>query len=158
MSADITVLSTSQRLIVDQATGSVSIINAGPAGAPGIREYMVPIWAEESLNLATGRVWSFGNGIATWSAGEGVVIFVPSGYICELVGVTLHVGGTTASVAVEIDGTAIYTLVGSTNIESEELVTPVAITNGEVLNFNTTAVTAGAGENIVTAWLRYTKT
>jgi hypothetical protein len=158
MSTDITVLSTSQRIIIDKATGSISIVNAGPSGASGIREYMVPIWAEENDTLATGRVWSFGNSGTAWASGEGIVIFVPTGYICELVGVTLHVGGTTASVAVEIDGTTIHTLVGTTNIESEELTTPVAISNGEVLNFNTTAVTAGGTANTVTAWLRYTKT
>ncbi len=125
-----------------------SIIGAG----------LIPIWAEENAPLATATFeWAFGNGADTLS-GFGVVVHVPTGFQCEVVAMSLSIGAGTATVEINLNGVnqgsaADVTVSAGTSVVNK-LTTPLAIVDGDVLNFRTTTAAGGLASNQVCAWLR----
>lgn len=127
---------------------------------PTKHQYMVPIWAEENGALGAGSYeWAFGNGANTPS-NRGIAIYVPSGYICELVAISATLNAGSATIDAQINGSS----VGSVSVDTAtsrsnttELSTPYEITNADRLNFRTSTQTGTSAPNTVTAWLRYTE-
>jgi len=127
----------------------------------GIGEYMVPVWAEENSSLsANAYEWAFGNG-ANSPADGGLTVYVPSGWECHVVAMSLRIGSGTATVQLVHNGTskgndcnvAIAAGQGNTNE-----VTPLQINNNDYINFRTQAASGTSAPCVVTAWLRYRKT
>jgi hypothetical protein len=123
-------------------------------------EYMVPIWAEENSSLAsTTYEWAFGNG-ATTPADCGMTVYVPSGWTCEVVAMSLTVNGGTATVELVHNGTPkgsdAQVVLSSGQQAMDELGTPLAISNGDLINFRTYAASGTSGPCVVTAFLKYT--
>lgn len=121
--------------------------------------YMTPLWAEENANIGAGNYeWAFGNGANTPNDG-GVTIFVPSGYSCQVIGMSLRIGSGTATVELVKNGTlqgsncdvTVSTGQGATNTISP----PISVSDGDYLNFRTTNAANGSAPNVVTAWLEY---
>ena len=136
----------------------------GAQGDPGsLTSYMFPVWAEENAALVTGGYeWAFGNG-ADSALDDGVTIYVPSGFTCTVVAMSLRLGTTPTAITVELGLNGV--LQGSncdvtcTGVRSatNDSFTPVAISNGEYIVFRTTSVSGStAGPNVVTAWLKMT--
>lgn len=124
-------------------------------------EYMYPVWAEENSTLAaTTYEWAYGNGASTPNDG-GITMYVPSGWTCTLVAMSLRLGSGTATVEAVINGAvkgalanvAVAAGQGATN----DSFTPVAISNGDYFNFRTTAAAGTSAPNVVTAWFRMVK-
>jgi len=124
-------------------------------------EYTYPIWAEENSSLsANAYEWAFGNGANSPSDG-GITIYVPSGWICEVVAMSLRIGSGTATVQLVHNGVSQG---ASANVEvssgqsaTNELGTPLAINNNDFINFRTQAASGTSSPNVVTAWIRMTK-
>jgi len=123
--------------------------------------YMIPVWAEENAALGNNTYeWAFGNGANTPN-GNGMTIYVPSNYKCELVAMSLCLRQGTATVqavknTTELDTSAdVSVSTGQTN--ANELSTPIEFTSGDVINFKTTTQSGTGGPNVVTAWFRYTE-
>jgi len=127
-------------------------------------EYMVPIWAEENAGLATGGYeWAFGNG-ANSAADDGVVIYVPTGYECHCVAMSLKLGATPTEITVELvlnstpQGSNCDVTCTATRAATNDSFTPISISNGDYICFETSSVDGTtSGPNVVTAWLRYRK-
>jgi len=133
------------------------------AGGGGISEYMVAIWAEENAALGASNTyeWAFGNGANTPSDG-GLTVYVPSGWTCEVVAMSLRVGGGTATVELVHNGTpqgsSARVVLSSGQSATDELGTPLAISNNDYINFRTSSSSGTSGPCVVTAWLRYQET
>jgi len=134
------------------------------SSATGIDHYMLPIWAEENSSLAaTTYEWAFGNGANTPN-GAGVVVYVPSGYTCEVVAMSLQIGGTTPSAVVELELTGVLqgalcnVTCSAVNSAVNSAFTPVAVVSGDIINFRTTSASSTAAPCVVTAWLKFTVT
>jgi len=124
-------------------------------------KYMVPIWAEENAALADNSYeWAFGNG-ANSGSGNGVTIYVPSGYSCEIVAMSLCLRQGTATVQLVHNGTSLGNAcnvqVSSGTRATNDSFTPVTIANGDLINFRTQAASGTGGPNVVTAYLEYTE-
>lgn len=125
------------------------------------KEYMLPIWAEENAGLGTGnREWAFGNGANTPS-GYGVCIYVPTGYKCELVAMSLSIRQGTATVEAVHNTTDLGNLadvdVSSGTNNTNDTFAPVLINDSDVIGFKTTSQSGTGGPNVITAWLKYTE-
>ncbi len=122
--------------------------------------YMVAVWAEENAALGNNTYeWAFGNGANTPN-GNGVTIFVPSGYKCELVAMTLCLRQGTATVEALKNSTLLGSqanVSGGAGSSTNELTTPIEYQNGDIINFRTTSASGTGGPNTVTAWFRYTE-
>ena len=124
-------------------------------------EQIYPIWAEENAAIAASTYeWAFGNGANT-PVGGGIPIYVPSGYTCEVVAMSLMLGGGTATVELVKNGTpqgssANVSVSSGTNAVNT-LSTPLALSNGDYINFRTQAASGTAGPCTVTAWIRLKK-
>jgi len=143
-------------LIATDAGSGVAEINLSIT-----QEYMVPIWAEENASLSNSSYeWAFGNGANTPSDG-GVTIYVPSGWNCEVVSMSLRLGGGTATVELVHNGTlqgsncdvSVSTGQGATN----DTFTSISVSDNDYLNFRTTTASGAAGPCVATMWLRYYK-
>ncbi len=124
-------------------------------------EYMIPIWAEENNSLGAGSYeWAFGNGANTPSDG-GITIFVPSGYSCEVVGMSLRVGSGTATVELVVNGvlqgSACQVQLTSGQGIANTISPTISISSGDYINFHTLSANSTSGPCVVTAWLRYFK-
>lgn len=134
---------------------------SGSAPSWSTQEYMTTIWAEENAPLGNGLYeWAFGNGGNTPS-GSGVPIYVPSGWSCEVVAMGLVLRTGTATVELDISGTAQGTsanvTVSSGTKAVNTLSSPVAIVSGDTITFRTTSHSGTTGPCVVSAWLRYYK-
>ena len=123
--------------------------------------YMLPIWAEENAKLGNNTYeWAFGNGANTPNDG-GITIFVPSGYSCEVVGMSLRVGGGTATVELVLNGTLqgsnCNVILSSGQSATNTISPPISISNNDYINFRTTSTSGSSGPNVVSAWLKYTE-
>lgn len=113
------------------------------------------IWAEENAVMSSNSyAWSFGAGGGSGSSG-GIVIPVS----CELYALCLNTNGTagTATVAAELDGVEVGTVsVTASSSAFSVLGSPVAVTAGKRINFETKTVTSGTSTsgNRVTAFFR----
>ena len=129
------------------------------------QEYMVPIWAEENSTLAAGAYeWAFGNG-ANSALDDGVTIYVPSGWTCAVVAMSLKLGATPTAITVELglsgvlQGANCDVTATGVRAATNDSFTPVAVVDGDYITFRTTSVSGSTlAPNVVTAWLKYTKT
>lgn len=129
-----------------------------PTGG-GSSSYMVPIWAEENAALgASAYEWAFGNG-ANSPADGGITIYVPSGMQCHVVAMSLRVGGGTATVELvhngSVKGAACNVVLASGQSATDEMETPLEISNNDYINFRTQAASGTSAPCVVTAWLLY---
>lgn len=171
----VTLLNTGNQLnMIFQGTSDLAInSSAGTAGqvltsngsgvSPGwsTPEYMVPIWAEENAPLGnTTYEWAFGNG-ANAGAGQGVTVYVPSGWNCEVVAMSLTLAAGNATVELDLSGTlqgsAANVSVTGGGAGTNTLSSPIAVVTGDRINFRTTSASGTTATNVVTAWLRYYK-
>jgi hypothetical protein len=123
-------------------------------------KYQVAIWAEENAGLANNTYeWAFGNGANTGSNG-GVSIFVPTGYSCSVVGLSACLGGGSATIELEVNGSltgeTVYVDTSSSR-SAATTITSQTITNGSRINFMTQSQSSTAGPCTVTAWLEFTE-
>jgi hypothetical protein len=123
--------------------------------------YMVPIWAEENAALAANTYeWAFGNGANTPN-GHGVSIYVPSGYSCSVVALSLNIRQGTATVELELNGALqgsnCDVSVNSGTANTNDSFTPVSVSNNDIINFHTVTQNNTGGPNVITAWLKYTE-
>lgn len=107
--------------------------------------YMITLVAESNGALAaTTYEWSMGDG-GDPGSNEGFVLYVPTDYKAYVVAMSLRVGGSTPSATVELDvngvlkGSAANVSVSSANSAVNELSTPLAVNNGDILTFRTTS-------------------
>ena len=124
-------------------------------------EYMVPIWAEENAALANSTYeWAFGNGANT-ANDLGVTIYVPNGWSCQVVAMSLRIKSGTATVELVhngvLQGSNCNVTISSGQGATNDSFTPITISNGDYINFRTTTASGTASSNIVTAWLKYYK-
>lgn len=125
------------------------------------KEYLVSVWAEENSGLGDNTYeWAFGNGANTPNTG-GVVVYVPNGYLCYVVAMSLRIGAGTATVELVHNGILmggncnVEIVAGKGNVNSS--FTPVQILNNDYINFRTTSAAGTSGPCIVTAWLEYSE-
>jgi len=147
---------------LDELTDGSETTLHSHAAAGGSSPYMYPVWAEENSTLgATTYEWAYGNGANTPSDG-GVTIYVPSGYTCTVVALSLRLGGGTATVELLHNGTLkgsdANVVLSTGQSATNELSTPLAISNNDYINFRTTAASSTASPCVVTAWLKMTPT
>lgn len=120
-----------------------------------------PIWAEENAALGASNTyeWAFGNGSNT-ASNEGIVMYVPSGYELHCMAIGAQVDGTSPSATIELvhnqtpQGTAAQVVLSSANDGMDELATPLAISNGDLINFRTVSSTNTTTSCRVVAWFR----
>lgn len=170
----------------DLGEGSTNLYNRLPAGGvagqvlekidgtdynaqwvtPSNGTYYEVIWAEEGGTLNTGTAsgyqFSFGNGATNQQNGASII--VPAGYTCEWIGMSHNSSGaTTATITAVLNAVdqtqnisiaSVATPFSSTTIFG----TPIAVSDGDVVNFRTTSVTTTASPNVVSALLRFTST
>ncbi len=122
---------------------------------------MVPIWGEENAALGDGNTeYSFGNG-GTPGLGFGFCLYVPSGFTCELVAMSISIRQGTATVEAIKNSTSLGSLadvtVSSGTNNTNDSFTPVVYSNGDILNFKTTVQSGTGGPNVITAWMKYTE-
>ena len=139
----------------------VKNLPTGEGGGESSSEYMVPIWAEENAALgANNYEWAFGNG-ANSPADGGITIYVPSGWTCEVVAMTLRIGGGTATVQLVHNGVSkglgASVVIAAGQSATNELSVPVEIANNDLINFRTLAASGTSSPCVVTAWLKYIK-
>lgn len=130
--------------------------NAGGGGG----EYMVAVWAEENATLGINSFeWAFGNGASTPADG-GLTVYVPSGYTCQVVALSLRIGSGTANVCLVYNGTtlgaACNVVVSSGQGATNDSFTPVDISNNDWIGFRTITSSGTSSPNVITAWLKYT--
>ena len=129
---------------------------------PTKHKYMVPIWAEENAALADNTwEWAFGNGANT-PGNDGISVFVPSGYDCKAVALSLNLHQGSAIVELIVNGSAVSQDIsadaGAGNKSAAvEFSSPVAINNADRITFRTVSQNGTAGPNTVTVWLEYTE-
>lgn len=171
----VTLLNTGDRLNMIFQGPSDLAINSSPGAAgqvltsngsgvsPGwsTPEYMVPIWAEENAPLGnTTYEWAFGNG-ANAGSGQGLTVYVPSGWNCEVVAMSLTLQSGNATVELDLSGalqgSAANVSVTGGGAGTNTLSSPIAVVNGDRINFHTTSASGTTATNVVTAWLRYYK-
>ena len=116
------------------------------------------VWAEENAALAAGAFeWAFGNGANTPIDG-GLTVHVPPGYTCEVFAMSLRLGSGTATVQLYLNGVAQgpngQVAVAAGQGASVTLGTPIAVVDGDFINFQTVAAAGTSAPNVVTAWLR----
>ena len=126
--------------------------------------YMVPIWAEEKLELEDNAYeWAFGNGAET-PTNSGITIYVPSNYTCAIVAMTATTSNDSGNSKIEADVNG--SVLGASNGVEVTLsgrsgenagFTPFAINSGNRLTFRTRTAGTNLGPSTVTAWLKYTK-
>jgi len=127
-----------------------------------VKEYMVPIWAEENSTLGDNTYeWAFGNGANT-PTNAGITIYVPSGWSCDIVAMTATTNNASGSsvIEAEINGSlqgASCNVTLSGRSGTNDSFTPVSISSGDRLNFRTTTGGTSSTPCTVTAWLRYYK-
>ena len=126
---------------------------------PTKQEYVVAIWAEENSSLGnTTYEWAFGNGANTPQDG-GVTILVPDGFKCEVVGMTLRLGGGTATVELVhngvLQGANCNVTIASGQGAANSSFAPIAVQDNDYINFRTTTAVGTASPCVVTAWLKY---
>ena len=141
-----------------KATNDVASVSA-PAPVSDA-EYMYPVWAEENSALGASNTyeWAFGNGANTPNDG-GMTIFVPTGWTCTAVAMSLRLGGGTATVELVLNGTlqgARANVVATGQSATDEFAS-VAIANNDYINFRTTVSAGTSGPCVATVWLRMTK-
>lgn len=121
-------------------------------------EYTHVIWAEENAGLASASYeWAFGNGANTPNSG-GVTIYVPDGWTCHAVAMTLRLGGGTATVELVHNGTlkgGDANVVVSSGQGATNTFTPLEISDGDYLNFRTTTASGTSGPCVAAVYLRY---
>lgn len=110
------------------------------------------IWAEENSGLNAGAYeWAYGNGDDT-VAGSGIPVALDA--VIFAVGLDHNTTGS-ATVAVEVDGVQVATVTTSSERNTiNQLVSPVAVTAGQVVGFRTVSGTGSASGNRVVAYLR----
>jgi hypothetical protein len=123
--------------------------------------YMMSVWAEENAALGNNTYeWAYGNGANT-AAGGGVTMYVPAGYKCELVAMSLTLRQGTATVEslrnTTLNGSNGDVTVSSGTTATNDSFTPIQYNNGDVINFRTTTQSGTGGPNVVTAWFKYTE-
>ena len=109
-----------------------------------------PIWAEENAGLANGQFeWSWGNG----ATGTDIGIVIP--FDCELFATSFNADafGTSVSIDTLLNGTAVET---STFTSQDAFVnfTPVVVTAGDRIHFQTNTVVGTTTDARICAWLR----
>ncbi len=126
--------------------------------------YYCQVWGEESGNLSAGTAggyqYSYGNG-ETGATG-GVAIYVPSGYIAEIVAMTFcSKGNSTGVVDLTINGVeqGVNMSVAATAQATEvfDLATPIGLASGDKITFHTISTSSAADGNVVTAVIRFTE-
>jgi len=130
-----------------------------------VAEYLVPVWAEENAGLAAnGHEWAYGNG-ANSALDDGIVIYVPSGWTCQVVAMSLKLGATPTAISVQLNlngvsqGATCNVTCTAVRAAVNDDFSPLAIVSGDYINFRTQTVSGStAGPNVVCAWLKYTKT
>jgi len=142
-------------------TGDITVTDAG-SGVVDIgmtipkNIYMVPIFGEENAALAANSFeWSMGNG----GTRQGLVIYVPSGYSCEIVAMTLRLNAGTATVETYLNGVVsnATVTVSSGQSATNDSFTPATVSNGDHLQFRTLSASGTSNSNVVSAWLKYTE-
>jgi hypothetical protein len=124
--------------------------HALPTGGGGAAIF--PIWAEENATLAANQYeWAFGNG-ANMPNGMGVV--VP--FACELFAVSLCLAAGSASVRVQHNGSDVHTITSSGLLSYDTLGSPVAVSAGDVVGFQTATASGTGTPNVICAWYRTT--
>ena len=121
--------------------------------------YMFPVWAEENSTLRNNTFeWAFGNGANTPS-GNGMLIYVPSGYKCELVAMSLVLRQGTATVSALKNTTVLSGAEVSVNSGQSNTAefTPVEYMDKDIINFKTKSASNTGSPNVVTAWFRFTE-
>jgi len=146
--------------------GDLTVTDAGSGTAninvnPTKQKYMVPIWAEENAALADDTYeWAFGNGANT-SANNGISIFIPSGYQCNIKGLSLNLNAGSATVEIIINGASIsrdiYGDASTNKSPTVEFSTAYLLNNSDRLNFRTVTTSGTSGSNTICAWLEYTE-
>lgn len=123
-------------------------------------KYMVPVWAEENAGLGASNTyeWAFGAGANTPNDG-GLTVYVPTGYTCKVVAMSLRVGGGTATVELVKNGTVqganCNVVLSSGQSATNDSFTPLSLANNDYINFRTTSSSGTSGPCVVTAWLEY---
>ena len=124
-----------------------------------LHQYIYPVWAEENAALGGSNTyeWAFGNGANTPSGG-GMTVYVPTGWTCHVVAMSLRVGGGTATVELVHNGTPkgadCRVVLSEGQSATDEMATPLAIANNDYINFRTSSSSGTSGPCVVTAWLR----
>ncbi len=144
---------TSHRDLVGGANADAQHVHAGGGS------YMYPVWAEENSSLGNNTYeWAYGNGANTPSDG-GLTIYVPTGWTCEVVAMSLRLGGGTATVELLINGVlqgSSANVVISTGQSGTNEFTPIALVDNDFINFRTTVASGTSSPCVVTAWIRMT--
>lgn len=134
--------------VTDDGSGQVTVDgeNAGRA--------VFVIWAEENAGLNNNTYeWAFGNGD---DAPSGSGIPVPIDCVLFAIGLD-HNANASATVAVEADGVQIGTVTTSNERNAlNTLVTPVNVSQGQVIGFETISGPGDGGGNRVSAYFRTT--
>ena len=147
-------------------TGDLTAVDAG-GGVATINytkqknKYMLPIWAEENGSLANSTYeWAFGNGANTPNDG-GIIIYVPSGYTCKVVSMSLTLGAGSATVELVKNGTlqgSNCNVVSSGTHTENHSFTALSVSSGDYINFYTNVASGTSGPCVVCAWLEYNQT
>lgn len=117
------------------------------------------VWAEENSSLGASNTyeWAFGNGANTPSDG-GLTIFIPSGWKCEAVGMSIRIGGGSATVELVYNGTpqgSDAQVVSSGQGGTNEFTTPLEISDGDYVNFRTSSSSGTSSPCVAGLWLHY---
>jgi len=167
ISKDSTNLQNTPHGTINFKESSDAIINAVDAGNDTAdvsitvkHKYMVPIWAEENAGLKAGNTeWAFGNGANT-PIQDGLTVFVPNGYSCKAIAMSLTIHAGSAEVELVINGTrtgesvATDTAVSNGNATT---INPITINNSDRINFRTKAASGTDNPNVATVWLEFTQ-
>lgn len=132
-----------------------------PGGGGSAVPAYFPIWAEENAALGASNTyeWAFGNGSNT-AANEGVLMYVPTGKECHCVAMGAQVDGGSPSATIELvlnqtpQGASAQVVLSSENTKMSELGTPLAISNGDLVNFRTASSSGTTTSSRVVAWFR----
>lgn len=112
-----------------------------------------PIWAEENSALVTGAYeWAYGNGDDTVN-GSGIPVPFP----CEIFAMGLdHSTAGSATVMAQVNGADVGAEVSTVSERNATVTfgTPIAVSAGDVIGFQTVTGTGSAGGNRVVVWLR----
>lgn len=120
------------------------------------QEYMVAIWAEENSTLGANTYeWAYGNGANSPQDG-GVTIYVPDGWECHVVAMTLRLGSGSATVELLINGVLQdCNVVSDGQSTTNSSFTALELSNNDYINFRTTTASGTSSPNVVCVWLRY---
>ena len=144
--------------MADEKPGTFSIA-ALASTSPNVG--FVNIYGEESANLATGWLFSFGNGEVGQDIGP--IVNVPTGYSCEAVKLSFSCRtALTAQINLgvnQVDQGVNYSVsVAAATKNTAEFATPLAISDGDQINFNCVSVTGTSDGAIANVLLKYTAT